>query len=106
MIAEVRLEGSTFAEPPSRFEAGTPAIAEAIGLGAACDYLTGLGMERVAAHERELGAYLYDRVGGWVGGGGRGGGGRKQPWGQTDWQRGANRRGGRAGHLLARGGAP
>ncbi|EFN57615.1 hypothetical protein CHLNCDRAFT_34562 [Chlorella variabilis] len=59
MIQEVRLEGSTYAEPPSRFEAGTPAIAEAIGLGAACDYLSGLGMERVAAHERELGAHLY-----------------------------------------------
>ena len=63
MIQEVRLEGSTYAEPPSRFEAGTPAIAEAIGLGAACDYLSGLGMERVAAHERELGAYLYEQVG-------------------------------------------
>lgn len=65
MIQEVRLEGSTYAEPPSRFEAGTPAIAEAIGLGAACDYLSGLGMERVAAHERELGAHLYWQVGGW-----------------------------------------
>lgn len=68
MISEVRLEGSTYAEPPSRFEAGTPAIAEAIGLGAACDYLRGLGMERVAAHERELGGYLYEQVGGWAGG--------------------------------------
>lgn len=66
MIQEVRLEGSTYAEPPSRFEAGTPAIAEAIGLGAACDYLSGLGMEAVAAHERELGAYLYHKVGGGV----------------------------------------
>jgi selenocysteine lyase/cysteine desulfurase len=63
MIQDVRLEGSTYAEPPSRFEAGTPAIAEAIGLGAAADYLAGLGLERVAAHERELGGYLYDRVG-------------------------------------------
>ncbi|KAL4447986.1 hypothetical protein ABPG75_005205 [Micractinium tetrahymenae] len=62
MIQEVRLEASTYAEPPSRFEAGTPAIAEAIGLGAACDYLSGLGMKRVAAHERELGAYLYHKL--------------------------------------------
>ncbi|KAI7835949.1 hypothetical protein COHA_010148 [Chlorella ohadii] len=62
MIQEVRLEGSTYAEPPSRFEAGTPAIAEAIGLGAACDYLAGLGMARVAAHERELGAHLYEQL--------------------------------------------
>lgn len=62
MIQDVRLEASTYAEPPSRFEAGTPAIAEAIGLGAACDYLTGLGMQQVAAHERELGAYLYAKV--------------------------------------------
>lgn len=62
MIQEVRLEGSTYAEPPSRFEAGTPAIAEAIGLGAACDYLAGLGMDKVAAHERELGGYLYHKV--------------------------------------------
>ena len=67
MIQEVLLEGSTYAETPSRFEAGTPAIAEAIGWGAACDYLSGLGMERVAQHERELGGYLYDRVGGQVG---------------------------------------
>ncbi|KAL4859715.1 Cysteine desulfurase 1 [Chlorella vulgaris] len=62
MIQDVRLEASTYAEPPSRFEAGTPAIAEAIGLGAACDYLTGLGMQQVAAHERELGAYLYAKL--------------------------------------------
>jgi cysteine desulfurase/selenocysteine lyase len=62
MIEEVFLEGSTYAEPPSRFEAGTPAIGEAIGLGAAARYLLGLGMGRVAAYEEELGAYLYDRV--------------------------------------------
>ena len=46
-----------------RFEAGTPAIAEAIGLGAACDYLTSLGMENVAEHEQQLGTYLYEQVG-------------------------------------------
>lgn len=62
MIEEVFLEGSTYAEPPSRFEAGTPAIGEAIGLGAAARYLLGLGMGRVAAYEEELGAYLYDRL--------------------------------------------
>ncbi|PSC68209.1 cysteine desulfurase chloroplastic-like [Micractinium conductrix] len=62
MIQEVRLEASTYAEPPSRFEAGTPAIAEAIGLGAACDYMSGLGMAAVAAHERELGGYLYEQL--------------------------------------------
>ena len=45
-----------------RFEAGTPAIAEAIGLGAACDYLRSLGMENVAAHEKQLGTYLYEQV--------------------------------------------
>ena len=47
---------------PRRFEAGTPAIAEAVGFGAACDYLTGLGMDDVAAYERQLGTYLYDQV--------------------------------------------
>lgn len=62
MIQDVFLDHSTYAEPPSRFEAGTPAIAEAIGLGAACDYLSGLGMERVHAYEKELGTYLYNQV--------------------------------------------
>ena len=59
MIDTVTLEGSTYAMPPSRFEAGTPAIAEAIGLGAACEYLNKLGMDKIEAHERELGEYLY-----------------------------------------------
>ncbi|MCH99447.1 cysteine desulfurase 2 chloroplastic-like, partial [Trifolium medium] len=49
MISDVYLDHSTYAEPPSRFEAGTPAIGEAIGLGAAIDYLSGIGME--AIHE-------------------------------------------------------
>ena len=62
MIATVGLEASTFAEPPARFEAGTPAIAEAIGLGAACDYLSALDMRRVAAWEAEMGGYLYDTL--------------------------------------------
>jgi cysteine desulfurase / selenocysteine lyase len=51
-----------YAEPPLRFEAGTPAIAEAIGLGAACDYLSGIGMARVQDAEHQLGGYLYEQV--------------------------------------------
>ncbi|HEX6128159.1 MAG TPA: cysteine desulfurase [Candidatus Limnocylindria bacterium] len=54
MIIRVTLEGAEFNEVPYRFEAGTPAIAEAIGLGAAIDYLDGLGMGNVRAHERFL----------------------------------------------------
>ncbi|KAK4758176.1 hypothetical protein SAY87_019477 [Trapa incisa] len=52
MISDVFLDHSTYAEPPLRFEAGTPAIAEAIGLGAAVDYLSGIGMEKI--HEYEV----------------------------------------------------
>ena len=59
MIDTVTLEGSSFALPPSRFEAGTPAIAEAIGLGAACVYLNSVGMETIEQHEQQLGDYLY-----------------------------------------------
>jgi len=62
MIDEVTLAGVTFAPPPGRFEAGTPAITQAIGLGAACDYLTALGMERVEEYERELGRRLYEKL--------------------------------------------
>ncbi len=51
MIEVVRMEGSTFAPPPHRFEAGTPPIAEAVGLGAAVDYLSALSMPKIAAHE-------------------------------------------------------
>jgi cysteine desulfurase / selenocysteine lyase len=54
MITNVTLEGTTFNEVPYRFEAGTPAYAEAVGLGAAVDYLTALGMDDVRAHEREI----------------------------------------------------
>ncbi|MEP7036088.1 MAG: SufS family cysteine desulfurase [Dermatophilaceae bacterium] len=54
MIEEVRMEGSTFATPPQRFEAGVPMAAQAVGLAAACDYLEALGMPRVTAHERVL----------------------------------------------------
>lgn len=54
MIQKVRMDGSTYMPPPHRFEAGTPPIAEAVGLGAAVDYLNCVGMEKVAAHEREI----------------------------------------------------
>lgn len=59
MISEVFLEYSTYADLPHKFEAGTPAIAEAVGLGAAIDYLTTIGMDRIQAHEEALVSYLY-----------------------------------------------
>ena len=62
MIERVEVERSTFAPPPARFEPGTPPIAEAIGLGAAVDFLSGIGMQRVAAWEAELGGVLWDEV--------------------------------------------
>jgi cysteine desulfurase/selenocysteine lyase len=51
------MAGTTYAPPPARFEAGTPPIAEAIGLGAAIDYLSAIGMRAVHEHEQELTAY-------------------------------------------------
>jgi cysteine desulfurase/selenocysteine lyase len=60
MIDEVTMAGSTFAELPHKYEAGTPPIAQAVGLGAAVDYLTDLGMDAVHAHEKQLTAYLLD----------------------------------------------
>jgi cysteine desulfurase/selenocysteine lyase len=54
MITNVTLEGTTFNEVPYKFEAGTPAYAEAVGLGAAVDYLNAIGMDAVREHEREL----------------------------------------------------
>ncbi len=57
MILNVTKEGFTHTEVPWKFEAGTPPIAEAVGLGAACDYLTGIGMEAVREHEVSLTAY-------------------------------------------------
>jgi cysteine desulfurase/selenocysteine lyase len=54
MIEVVRMEGSTYAAPSQRFEAGVPMAAQAVGLAAACDYLTSLGMPRVTAHEHAL----------------------------------------------------
>ncbi len=67
MIETVTMERSTFAAPPSRFEAGTPPIAQAVGLAAAADYLSGIGMPAVAAHEQRITAYALDQLGG-VGG--------------------------------------
>jgi cysteine desulfurase / selenocysteine lyase len=57
MIEVVKMTGSTYAPPPHRFEAGTPPIAQAVGLAAAADYLTELGMDQIAAHEREITSY-------------------------------------------------
>ena len=63
MIREVKLTGSKWNDLPWKFEAGTMAIAEAVGMGAAVDYLSGLGMEAVFAHDRELAAYTIERLG-------------------------------------------
>jgi cysteine desulfurase / selenocysteine lyase len=62
MIETVELTGTTFAAPPHRFEAGTPMIAEAVGLGAAIDYLTAIGMDEIRAHEHELVAYALTEL--------------------------------------------
>ncbi len=62
MIRRVTYEKTEFAELPAKFEAGTPPIAQAIGLGAAIDYVTGLGLDRIAAHEADLLAYATDRL--------------------------------------------
>jgi cysteine desulfurase / selenocysteine lyase len=62
MIEVVRMEGSTFLAPPQRFEAGVPPAAQAVGLAAACDYLDGLGMQNVAAHEEALTAHALDAL--------------------------------------------
>jgi cysteine desulfurase / selenocysteine lyase len=62
MISRVDLESSSWNELPWKFEAGTSPIAEAVGLGAAVDYLGGLGMDRVRAHERDLTAYALERL--------------------------------------------
>ncbi|MEM8604483.1 MAG: SufS family cysteine desulfurase, partial [Cyanobacteria bacterium P01_H01_bin.121] len=62
MIADVFLDQSTYADIPHKFEAGTPAIGEAIALGAAVDYLTQLGMDKIHAYEQELTTYLFERL--------------------------------------------
>ncbi len=62
MIREVKMSGSKWNSVPFKFEAGTPAIAEAIGLGAAVDYLQQVGMEWIHAHERAITRYAYERM--------------------------------------------
>lgn len=62
MISEVHLEEAAWAPPPAKFEAGTPDIAGAIGLGAAVDYLGALGMENVRQHEIELADYAWEKM--------------------------------------------
>jgi cysteine desulfurase/selenocysteine lyase len=62
MILSVTWEKTTFCPPPTKFEAGTPAIAQAIGLGAAIDYLSGLGLDRIGGHEHALLAYATERL--------------------------------------------
>lgn len=62
MIRKVTQQGTTYADIPARFEAGTPAVADAVGLGAAAEYLTALGPERIIAHERELLAHAIEEL--------------------------------------------
>ena len=62
MIRKVGLEGSTWADVPAKFEAGTPAVGDAIVLGVAVDYLTGLGMDQVWDHEQVLVDYALERL--------------------------------------------
>ncbi len=62
MIKRVRFDGFKANDLPHKFEAGTPAIAEAIGFGAAIDYLTGIGMDNIAAHEHALTGYALERM--------------------------------------------
>ncbi|PJF45756.1 MAG: cysteine desulfurase, partial [Candidatus Thermofonsia Clade 3 bacterium] len=62
MIREVHLRSFKPNSLPHKFEAGTPAIAEAIGFGAACEYLTAIGMDAIAAHEHDLTEYALERL--------------------------------------------
>jgi cysteine desulfurase/selenocysteine lyase len=62
MIRKVTKEGTTYADPPARFEAGTPAIAQAIGMASALRWLDGVGMDAVLEHEREITDYALSRV--------------------------------------------
>ncbi len=62
MIRKVRLNGSEWNDLPYKFEAGTPAIAEAVGLGAAVDYLSGIGMDKIQAYEHQVIAYALERL--------------------------------------------
>jgi cysteine desulfurase/selenocysteine lyase len=62
MIEEVTEDMVTYNAPPHRFEAGTPPIVQAIGLGAALDYMDSIGRDRIAAHEADLTAYAHERL--------------------------------------------
>jgi cysteine desulfurase/selenocysteine lyase len=62
MIREVKLSGSKWNTVPYKFEAGTPSIAEVIGLGAAVDYLSAVGMDWIRGHEKALTTYAYERL--------------------------------------------
>jgi len=62
MIQDVYLETSSWAELPHKFEAGTPAIGEAVGMGAALDYLSGIGLERIHSWEQQLTTRLFERL--------------------------------------------
>src|SRR6202000_2630719 len=62
MIDVVTLDTVTYNDPPHRFEAGTPPIVQAVGLGAAIDYVDSLGRENIAAHEAEITAYATERL--------------------------------------------
>lgn len=62
MIAEVFLDHSTYADLPHKFEAGTPAIGETIALGAAVDYLSSIGMDKIYTYEAELTGYLFEQL--------------------------------------------
>ncbi|MDX6512438.1 MAG: cysteine desulfurase / selenocysteine lyase, partial [Gaiellaceae bacterium] len=62
MIRSVKYEGTTWNDLPHKFEAGTPAIAEAIGFGAAIDYLTEIGLDAIEEYEHELAAYALDAL--------------------------------------------
>jgi cysteine desulfurase/selenocysteine lyase len=64
MIVDVTEDGVTYNDPPHRFEAGTPPIAQAIGLGAALDYMDEAGRDKIAAHEADLLSYANDQMGG------------------------------------------
>jgi len=62
MILSVDLHKSTWKHPPHRFEAGTPDISGAIAMHAAMDYLDGIGRDRIAEHDQELGAYAFEKL--------------------------------------------
>jgi cysteine desulfurase/selenocysteine lyase len=63
MIRKVTREGTTYADPPARFEAGTPAIAQAIGMASAMRWMDSVGMESIREHEQEIAAYALEQLG-------------------------------------------